>query len=148
MIETLCAVALSATSKSDLPPRDIVIIDDPKVKLQLLDLVSAQTWTSEASSLLIFCANNRRQPQIHEIWGLDFDNDHLDAFFNASVDAGIALASFVIAVEATGLGCCPISTFRNDAQAVSDLLELPDHVFLLQVWLWGILKTAQRSAHD
>jgi nitroreductase/FMN reductase [NAD(P)H] len=72
----------------------------------------------------------------------------LDAFFNASVDAGIALASFVIAVEATGLGCCPISTFRNDAQAVSDLLELPDRVFLLQVWLWGILKTAQRSAHD
>ena len=53
----------------------------------------------------------------------------MDAFFNASVDAGIALASFVIAVEATGLGCCPISTFRNDAQAVSDLLELPDHVF-------------------
>ena len=67
VIETLCAVALSATSKSDLPPRDIVIIDDPKVKLQLLELVSAQTWTSEASSLLIFFANNRRQRQIHEI---------------------------------------------------------------------------------
>ena len=67
VIETLCAVALSATSKSDLKQRDIVIVDDPKVKLQLLELVSAQTWTSEASSLLIFCANNRRQRQIHEI---------------------------------------------------------------------------------
>lgn len=33
------------------------------------------------------------------------------------------------AAEALGLGCCPISAVRNKAAAVSDLLDLPEHVF-------------------
>ena len=39
------------------------------------------------------------------------------------------LATFVIAAERVGLGCCPISAVRNHAGRVSDLLGLPDHVF-------------------
>ncbi|WP_108485366.1 nitroreductase family protein [Oceaniglobus ichthyenteri] len=129
VIETLCAVALSAPSKSDLQQRDIVIVQDPALKAQIVALLSAQTWIADAPHLLVFCANNRRQRQVHEFQGLPFANDHLDAFFNASVDAGIALGSFVNAAEAAGLGCCPISTIRNHAGQVSDLLRLPDHVF-------------------
>lgn len=129
VIEALSAVALSSPSKSDLQQRDIVIVEDADLKGQLLELVSAQAWIAGVPSLIVFCANNRRQRQLHEMQELDFANDHLDAFFNASVDAGIALASMVIAAEAAGLGCCPISTVRNHAQVVSDLLGLPDHVF-------------------
>jgi len=77
----------------------------------------------------VFCGNNRRQRLIHEWRGRPFPNDHLDAFFNAAVDAGIALATFVTAAEAAGLGCCPISQIRNHASAVSAILELPPHVF-------------------
>ena len=55
-------------------------------------------------------------------------NDHLDGFFNAAVDAGIALQAFITAAEAVGLGCCPLSVLRNQAQAVSDLLDLPQRV--------------------
>ena len=58
-----------------------------------------------------------------------FANDHLDAFFNASIDAGIALSAFIIAAESVGLGCCPISAIRNHAAEVSDVLRLPEHVF-------------------
>ena len=83
----------------------------------------------DAPSLLIFCGNNRRQRQIHDMRKIAFANDHLDAFFNAAVDAGIALSAFVVAAEAVGLGCCPISAIRNEARAVSDLLGLSDHVF-------------------
>jgi len=129
VMEVLSAVALSSPSKSDLQQRDVVIVDDPDLRAQLLELVSAQAWIAGVPSLVVFCANNRRQRQLHDMQGLRFANDHLDAFFNASLDAGIALASFVIAAEAAGLGCCPISTIRNHAQAVSDLLGLPDHVF-------------------
>ena len=80
-------------------------------------------------ALLIFCGNNRRQRLWHEWHGIPFANDHLDAFFNASVDAGIALTAFTLAAEAQGLGTCPISVIRNRAAAVSDLLRLPPHVF-------------------
>ena len=133
LIETLCALALSSPSKSDLQQRDIVIVDDPAIRARIDTLLTtgllAQAWISGAPSLLVFCGNNRRQRQIHQWRRKAFVNDHLDAFFNASVDAGIALTAFVIAAEAAGLGCTPISAIRNHAQEISDLLDLPDHVF-------------------
>lgn len=79
--------------------------------------------------MLVFCANNRRQRLLHEWRGKPFANDHLDAFYNAALDAGIAMAQFMIAAEAVGLGCCPISAIRNEAETVSELLSLPMHVF-------------------
>jgi nitroreductase/FMN reductase [NAD(P)H] len=39
------------------------------------------------------------------------------------------MAHFIRAAEAVGLGCCPISHVRNDAQRVSEILDLPDWVF-------------------
>jgi nitroreductase/FMN reductase [NAD(P)H] len=88
-----------------------------------------QKWTADIPSLLIFCGNNRRQRRIHALRDRPFVNDHLDAFFNAAVDAGIALSAFVIAAEAEGLGVCPISAVRNHSAKLSQLLQLPDHVF-------------------
>lgn len=133
LIETLCALALCSPSKSDLQQRDIILIEDTKLRGQLNHLLTsgplAQAWIDKAPHLLVFCGNNRRQQQIHEWRNKPFVNDHLDAFFNPAVDAGIALAGFMQAAEAIGLGCCPISAIRNDAQAVSDLLGLPDRVF-------------------
>lgn len=146
VIETLSAVALAAPSKSDLQQRDVVIVEDGDIRAQILALVSGQAWAAGVPSLVVICANNRRQRQLHEIQGLAFANDHLDAFFNASVDAGIALGSLVIAAEAVGLGCCPISTIRNHAQVVSDLLGLPDHVFPVAALALGYpVQTAQIS---
>ena len=58
-----------------------------------------------------------------------FANDHLDSFFNASVDAGWVLMNFIRAAESVGLGCCPISAVRNHAARISALLGLPDWVF-------------------
>ncbi len=129
LIRTLCAVALSSPSKSDLQQRDIVIVSDPSLRRTLDDLVGGQTWVRGAPAMLIFCGNHARQRLLHDLRGRPFANDHLDAFFNAAVDAAIALGAFVTAAEAIGLGCCPVSAIRNKAREVSDLLALPDLVF-------------------
>lgn len=129
ILQTLCATALCAPSKSDLQQRDILIVTDPELLSALKALLRAQAWIADAPSMVIFLANNRRQRQIQHWNDQPFPNDHLDAFFNASVDAGIALATFMIAAEAAGLGCCPISTIRNHLPQVQALLHLPDHVF-------------------
>lgn len=129
LLRLLCATALSAPTKSDLQQRDIVIIEDPAQRRRVLELIPDNEWAKRAPVLLVFCGNNRRQRQIHQWRGRAFANDHLDALFNAAVDAGIALAAFVIAAETAGLGCCPISAIRNHARLVSDALALPDHVF-------------------
>ncbi len=129
LLRLLCAVALSAPTKSDLQQRDIILVDDAAQRRRVLDLIPDNEWAASAPALLVFCGNNRRQRQLHAWRGRPFANDHLDALFNAAVDAGIALAAFVVAAEAVGLGCCPISAIRNHAAAVADTLSLPDHVF-------------------
>jgi nitroreductase len=130
LLHLLAAVALSAPAKSDLQQRDIVILEDPALRRQVTGLVTGENpWLEKAPAFLVFCGNNRRQRQLHEWRGRRFANDHLDAFFNAAVDAAIVLQAFIIAAEAAGLGCCPVSAIRNHAQTVSDLLALPDHVF-------------------
>jgi nitroreductase len=133
MIDTLCALALSSPTKSDMQQRDIVIVTEPAIRSRIDELLStgplAQDWIPAAPALLVFCGNNRRQRQIHQWRGKPFANDHFDAFFNAAVDAGIALSAFVLAAEAAGLGCACISAIRNHAEEVSGLLGLPEHVF-------------------
>jgi len=129
LVELLCAAAFASPSKSDLQQQDIILISDADIKTQLADLMETQAWVKDIPHLAVFCGNNRRQRQIHALRGHPFVNDHLDAFFNASVDAGIALSAFVIAAEAVGLGCCPISAIRNKSEAVSEVLQLADHVF-------------------
>lgn len=132
-LRRLCALALCAPTKSDMQQRDIIIVDAPAVKSGIVSLLTGgplgQKWIADAPSLLIFCGNNRRQRRIHALRDRPFANDHLDAFFNAAVDAGIALSAFVIAAEAEGFGACPISAVRNHSEALSRLLNLPDHVF-------------------
>jgi nitroreductase/FMN reductase [NAD(P)H] len=128
LLRLLCAIALSAPTKSDLQQRDIVILESPEQRRRITALLD-EPWIEAAPAFLVFCGNNRRQRQISAWRGRPFANDHLDAFFNATVDAAIALGAFVAAAESIGLGCCPISAIRDHARAVTEILELPAHVF-------------------
>ena len=129
LVETLCAIALSAPTKSDLQQRDILLVEDRAIRARIDALLPEQDWLPGAPHLAIFLGNNRRQRQVHDWRGIPFANDHLDAFFNAAVDAAIALQAFVTAAEAAGVGCCPLSVIRNHAAVVSEMLGLPEHVF-------------------
>lgn len=129
LLRLLFACALSAPSKSDLQQADIVDVGGGAARVAIAELVPDNPWVRAAPVFLVFCGNNRRIRQVSAMRGKTFANDHLDAFMNAAVDAGIVLSSFIHAAEAAGLGCCPISAVRNHAQTVSDLLGLPDWVF-------------------
>ncbi len=129
LLRFLAAVALSAPSKSDLQQRDIVLVEDPATRKKLDALIPGMDWLPAAPALMVICGNNRRQRQFHQWRNQPYPNDHLDPFFNAATDAAIVLGWLINAAEAAGLGCCPLSVIRNNAQQVSELLGLPDHVF-------------------
>lgn len=129
LLDTLCAVALSAPSKSDLQQGDIVIVSDKGQREKLEALLPDNPWVKAAPVFLVFCGNNRRHRLLFEWRKRPFVNDYLDPFFNAAVDAGIVLATFTAAADRVGLGSCPISAIRNHAAKVSDILGLPQHVF-------------------
>jgi len=127
LLRLLCACALSAPSKSDLQQADIVILDKP-AQMTIADLIPDQPFIRTAPAFLVFLANGRRLAEISKMRGKPFPNDHLDQFFNAAVDAGIVLATFLAAADAVGLGTCPISVIRDHSQKVSDMLKLPQRV--------------------
>lgn len=129
LLRVLLAVAFAAPTKSDLQQRDVIIVRDPALRDHLNTCCSTQTWLAKAPCLLVFCGNHRRQRRLHDLRRHAFVNDHFDATFNAAVDAGILMQSFVTAAEAAGLGCCPVSAMRNHARSVSDTLGLPAQVF-------------------
>lgn len=129
LLRLLMACALSAPSKSDLQQADIVHVADREKVRAIAALIPDMPWIADAPVFLVFCGNNRRIRQIGEWRGKPFANEHLDHFMNAAVDAGIVLATFIRAVEAAGLGACPVSAVRNRPDEVSALLALPDNVF-------------------
>jgi nitroreductase len=127
LLRLLCACALSAPSKSDLQQADIVVLNKADQNT-IADLIPDQPFIRTAPAFLVFLANGRRLAEISKMRGKPFPNDHLDQFFNAAVDAGIVLATFLAACDAVGLGTCPISVIRDHSAKVSDMLKLPQRV--------------------
>ena len=128
VVRLLCATALSAPTKSDLQQATIVRLADPAKRAAVCALLPGSPWLAGAPELLVFCADGWRFRKLFERRQQPFVNEHLDAFFNATVDAAIALATFVSAAELAGLGSCPISQIRDRVAKVDALLELPDWV--------------------
>lgn len=128
LLRLLCACALSAPSKSDLQQGDILIIREKAKRHAIGELLPDMPWLPDAPVFLVFLANGGRLPRIAQMRGKPFPNDHLDLFFNATVDSAIVLATFLRAAEAVGLGCCPISMIRDHARVISEMLALPDKV--------------------
>jgi nitroreductase len=131
LVRLLCACALSAPSKSDLQQADILVLRDKEKQDIIASLLPEMNWIAEAPVFLFFLANGLRLPEIAKLRRKPFPNDHLDLFFNATVDSAIVLATFMRAAAAVGLGCCPISAIRDHARKVSKVLELPDRIIPL-----------------
>ena len=128
VVRLLCATALSAPSKSDLQQATIVRLADPAQRAAVCALIPGSPWLAGAPELFVFCADGWRMRRLFARAGQAFVNEHLDQFFNAAVDAAIALGAFVTAAELAGLGACPISEVRNHVARVDELLGLPDWV--------------------
>jgi len=128
IVRLLCATALAAPTKSDLQQATLVRLADPAKRAAVCALLPGSPWLAQAPELFIFCADGWRLRRIFSKRDKAFPNEHLDAFFNASVDAAIALGAFVAAAELAGLGTCPISQIRDHVSKIDQLLELPEWV--------------------
>ena len=129
LLDTLFATAFSAPSKSDLQQACVIHVCDRDRQRRIATMKESTRWAAEAPVFLVWCGDSRRIRRLADWRGHPFANDHLDAFMNAAVDAGIAMQTFIVAAESVGLGCCPISEIRDHVQALSDELELPRYVF-------------------
>ena len=124
----LLTCAQSASSKSDLQQYSIIDIREQTTKETLAEIADSP-FITDAPLVLVFCGDLRRARKISEFRGLPYVQNTLDNFMNAAVDAALAMQTYILAAEAHGLGCCPVSQIRRDLGEVRDLLSLPAGVF-------------------
>ena len=129
LIRLLLAAAFSASSKSDFQQASVIWVRDPGRREPLAALFPDMPWIGAAPVFLVFLGDARRLERIGERRGHRQDNGALEDFFNAAVDAALALQTCVLAAETLGLGTCPISVLRNRAAEIGEILELPDKTF-------------------
>jgi nitroreductase len=129
LLQLLLGAAFSASSKSDFQQVSIVRVADRGRRDRLAALVPDMPWIGAAPVFLVFCGDARRLERLGELRGHNVENGRLEGFFNAAVDAALAMQTFTLAAETAGLGCCPISALRNHPAAVAEILDLPTKVF-------------------
>lgn len=128
LIGLLCRAALSASSKSDFQQVSILRVLDADKRAALAAPFPAMPWIGAAPVFLVFLGDARRLERVGSLRGHLQDNGSLEGFFNATVDAAVAMQTFILAAESVGLGTCPISVLRNEAPLVGKVLQLPDKV--------------------
>ena len=129
LLDLLTAAALSASSKSDFQQASILRVTDGGIRRAIGDLFPAMPWIGLSPVFFVFLGDARRLQRVGELRGIPVVNGSMEGFFNATVDAALALQTFILCAEAAGLGCCPISVIRNRIADVASLLGLPDQVF-------------------
>lgn len=128
-VRLLLAAAFSASSKSDYQQASVIWLKDRSRRDRLAALFPDMPWIGTAPVFLVFLGDPRRLERLGELRGPRQDNGALEGFFNATVDAALALQTCILAAETLGLGTCPISVLRNRIAEVAEILELPDKVF-------------------
>jgi FMN reductase [NAD(P)H] len=129
LVRLLLAAAFSASSKSDFQQASVLWLKDRARRDRLAALFPDMPWIGNAPVFLVFLGDARRLERLGAMRGHPQDNGRLEGFFNASIDAALALQTCILAAETVGLGTCPISVLRNQIAAVAAILELPDKVF-------------------
>jgi FMN reductase [NAD(P)H] len=126
LLRLILAATFSTSSKSDFQQASVIRVEDRGQRDRLAALIPDMPWIGNAPVFLVFLGDARRLERIakHPV-----ENGTLEGFFNATVDAALALQTCTLAAETLGLGTCPISVLRNHAAAVGQILALPDKVF-------------------
>ncbi|MBT6272789.1 MAG: NADPH-dependent oxidoreductase [Chromatiales bacterium] len=129
LLTQLLACAQSAPTKSDLQQYSIIVVQDIAKRATIAEWIGTMPFILNSGAFLVFCGDIRRNRRLGEVHEFPHVNDNLDSFFNATVDGALALQSFVLAAEAAGLACVPVSYIRNHAPRLATLLNIPDGVF-------------------
>jgi nitroreductase len=129
LLDVLVAAALSSSAKSDFQQASILRVDDPDRRAAIGKLFPSMPWIGASPVFYVFLGDARRLQRIGELRGKPVRNGTLEGFFNASVDAALALQTMILCAESVGLGVCPISVIRNEIDRVAVILGLPDLVF-------------------
>lgn len=118
-----------AATSSFLQGTTVIRVRNSETRKAIAAVTGGQRYVETAPEFLIFCADLKRPGNCCRQYDQAFEGDYTEQFIIATVDVALMAQSMVAAAEASGLGICYIGAIRNDPQTVTDLLQIPKHVY-------------------
>ncbi|MFD2116610.1 oxygen-insensitive NADPH nitroreductase [Paenibacillus yanchengensis] len=134
-LATIIEAAQMASTSSNVQAYSIINVTDPQLRHQVMELSGNQTYVEAAPTFLVWCADLQRLAKVSQKdSGNVEEQSYIDTMENllvATIDTALAAQNAAIAAESLQLGIVYIGGVRNNSEALSQLLQLPDLVFPL-----------------
>lgn len=130
IIDTLVSVAQATSTSNYMQSYSIISITD-KVKKKAIASIGAQPYIENVGHLFIFVIDQHRNATIAKEGNIE-DLEVLQTFDRMMIgytDAILAAQNTMVAIESMGMGGVFLGSILNDAQAIIDVLDLPEYVF-------------------
>ncbi|MBS1704386.1 MAG: NADPH-dependent oxidoreductase [Armatimonadetes bacterium] len=130
LVAALIGCAQSAATSSNLQLWSVVSVQDPERREKIAELAGDQDQIRNATWFLAFIADHHRIREAAGLVGEDAAGlDYTEFELMACIDAALAAERLVCAAESLGIGICYIGALRNNPDAISGLLGLPEGTF-------------------
>lgn len=129
LLRELIRAGQAAATSSHIQAYTVIHVKHPANREKIAELAGGQAYIATASDFLVFCADMKRPTEASERTGANVVRGMTEQLLVASVDTALMAQNVAIAAESEGLGICYIGGIRNNPQAISDLLRLPEHVY-------------------
>ncbi|MDN7229033.1 oxygen-insensitive NADPH nitroreductase [Planococcus liqunii] len=128
-VSELVAAAQHAASSHFVQAYSIVWVTDPEKRKQLGELSRNAQQMEGAGAVFLMCADYNRLKHAGDMQGEAISFDHAENLIVAVTDVGLLAQNLALAAESKGYGICYIGGVRNNMEAISDLVGLPEGVF-------------------
>jgi FMN reductase (NADPH) len=129
-IKELIRSGQGAASSHFVQAYSIIHVVD-KEKREKIAEVAKQRQVAESPVFLLFCADLKRLEYAAEKHNSPFQYDTAENFIVTCVDTALVAQNVLLAAESVGYGGCFVGGVRNNLEAVSEVVQLPDKVFPL-----------------
>ncbi len=129
IVRRIIKMARRAPTSSNLQMCSILTVRDSERKAKLSALSGSQSHIEKADVFFVFLADLHPLHTLCEDRGFPFHGDHVEPFILSTVDAALCAGRALTAAQALGLGGVLVGGIRNEPEAVSKLLGLPDYCY-------------------
>ena len=123
ILNTLVRAGQQASTSNNLQCVSIIRVSDLALRQGIHEAAGSAPYIVHCAEFLLFCIDFSK----HKAMFPDAQIDWAEVTLIGAVDAGIMAQNVLLAAESLGLGGVYIGALRNNAQKVSDVLNLPDY---------------------
>ena len=129
LLEELVKCGQSAATSSFIQACTVIQVEDPLSRQQLVSLAGNQPYIATAARFIVFCADMKRHQLACDMHQADMLNGYTEQFITATIDCALFAQNVLTGAQSLGIEGVFIGGIRNQIEAVSDLLGLPDLVY-------------------